>query len=52
MITTTVTLATGKAGKLVYFTIQFEAKNFDKVIEQVSESTIETIYNNSLWQVI
>jgi hypothetical protein len=49
----TITLPTKKAGKHVYFTIEFALANFDLVIDTVSSiKTIDELYANKLWKVI
>ena len=52
MTTINVTLPTNKAGKLAVFTIQFEIKNFDAVIDQIENVTIEGLFSSNLWKVI
>ena len=53
MTTIKVTLPSNKAGQLRVFTIEFSIKDFDKVIDAVSEvKTIDDLKKSELWKVI
>ena len=48
-----VTLPSNKAGQLKVFTIEFSIKDFDRVIDAVSEvKTIDDLKKSELWKVI
>ncbi len=42
-----------KTGNLLYFTIEFQTSNFEKVVDMISEiTTIEQLNNSNIWRVI
>lgn len=52
-MTLTVTIPTGKAGKVNFFKIQFDIQNFDKVTSAVSLVQSEKeLRNSNLWIVL
>lgn len=51
MTTLNITIPTGKAGKVAYFTIQFSIANFDQVVDAVANIKTINDLNNPLWTV-